>query len=163
MEKSIPIICPYCGVGCNLELTLDETGVPKKCSAGGRNPELNAVVFEMYDTARKRAGDSSAEGQDGPFWGVPFLLKDILGDHAGVPTTSAVRALKGLPMPTDSELVIRYRKAGLIPLAKTNVPEIGTMPTTEPQVYGPALESVDAGPRNLQGTVMSHQEFGRGF
>ncbi len=41
MEQSIPIICPYCGVGCNLELALDETGVPKKCSAGGRNPELN--------------------------------------------------------------------------------------------------------------------------
>ena len=41
MEQSIPIICPYCGVGCNLELILDEAGAPKKCSAKGRNPDLN--------------------------------------------------------------------------------------------------------------------------
>ncbi len=41
MEQSIPIICPYCGVGCNLEVALDEDGAPKKCSATGRNPDLN--------------------------------------------------------------------------------------------------------------------------
>ena len=41
MEQSIPIICPYCGVGCNLELKLDENGAPQKCKAGGRNPDLN--------------------------------------------------------------------------------------------------------------------------
>jgi formate dehydrogenase alpha subunit len=42
MSTSIPIVCPYCGVGCNLELALDEKGRPVKCSATGRNPELNA-------------------------------------------------------------------------------------------------------------------------
>jgi len=42
MPSSIPIVCPYCGVGCNLELALDENGRPVKCSATGRNPELNA-------------------------------------------------------------------------------------------------------------------------
>ena len=41
MALSIPIVCPYCGVGCNLELTLDENGRPVKCGAIGRNPELN--------------------------------------------------------------------------------------------------------------------------
>lgn len=41
MEQSIPIICPYCGVGCNLELELNADGVPKKCGATGRNPDLN--------------------------------------------------------------------------------------------------------------------------
>jgi formate dehydrogenase alpha subunit len=42
MPSSIPIVCPYCGVGCNLELSLDENGRPVKCGAAGRNPELNA-------------------------------------------------------------------------------------------------------------------------
>ena len=42
MAASIPIVCPYCGVGCNLDLALDETGRPVKCRATGRNPELNA-------------------------------------------------------------------------------------------------------------------------
>lgn len=41
MKQGIPIICPYCGVGCNLELTMDENGRPTKSSASGRNPELN--------------------------------------------------------------------------------------------------------------------------
>ncbi|MGB5615911.1 MAG: molybdopterin-dependent oxidoreductase, partial [Desulfobacterales bacterium] len=42
MQRQIPIICPYCGVGCNLELSLDENGRPIKSGAAGRNPELNA-------------------------------------------------------------------------------------------------------------------------
>ena len=42
MDASIPIVCPYCGVGCNLDLALDENGRPVKCRATGRNPELNA-------------------------------------------------------------------------------------------------------------------------
>jgi len=42
MPPAIPIVCPYCGVGCNLELSLDENGIPVKSSASGRNPELNA-------------------------------------------------------------------------------------------------------------------------
>ena len=42
MQSQIPIICPYCGVGCNLELSLDENGRPVKSGAGGRNPGLTA-------------------------------------------------------------------------------------------------------------------------
>jgi formate dehydrogenase alpha subunit len=42
MPSYIPIVCPYCGVGCNLELTLGDTGRPTRSSASGRNPELNA-------------------------------------------------------------------------------------------------------------------------
>jgi predicted molibdopterin-dependent oxidoreductase YjgC len=41
MPSSTPIVCSYCGVGCNLELTLDKNGNPVKSSASGRNPELN--------------------------------------------------------------------------------------------------------------------------
>ncbi len=99
------------------------------------NPTLNAVVYAMYDQAREAARGSVASG---PFAGVPFLLKDILGDYAGVPTASGTKPLQGIPAQQDSELVRRYKRAGLIACGKTNVPEIGTMPTTESDVYGPA-------------------------
>jgi amidase len=102
------------------------------------NPTLNAVIYEMFERARDAAKRQPAPGEGGPFQGVPFLLKDILGDHEGVPSTSAVRMLQGIPMPVDAELTRRYKRAGFIPLGKTNVPEIGTMPTTEPHLYGPA-------------------------
>jgi amidase len=102
------------------------------------NPTLNAVIFEMYERARQVASGPPAGGRGAPFQGVPFLLKDILGDHEGVPTTSATKILQGVPAAQDAELTRRFKKAGLIPLGKTNVPEIGTMPTTEPHLYGPA-------------------------
>jgi amidase len=69
---------------------------------------------------------------------VPFLLKDILGDCKGVPSTSACRFFTGLTAPFDSELVVRYKRAGFIPLGKTNAPELGILPTTEPLLYGPS-------------------------
>jgi predicted molibdopterin-dependent oxidoreductase YjgC len=43
MATPIPIVCPYCGVGCNLELSLDEHDRPFKSKAAGRNPELNGA------------------------------------------------------------------------------------------------------------------------
>jgi amidase len=102
------------------------------------NPEINAVIYSMYDRARERARQQPAPGQGGPFQGVPFLLKDILADCEGVPTTFGSRFLQGAVAAQDSELVVRYKRAGLIALGKTNVPELGTMPTTEPHLYGPA-------------------------
>jgi Asp-tRNA(Asn)/Glu-tRNA(Gln) amidotransferase A subunit family amidase/quercetin dioxygenase-like cupin family protein len=102
------------------------------------NPTLNAVIHKTYEMARKVAGDPPAAGQQGIFQGVPFLLKDILGDCKGVPTTSACRFFTGLIAPVDSELVIRYKRAGFIPLGKTNAPELGILPTTEPLLYGPS-------------------------
>lgn len=100
------------------------------------NPKLNAIVYKFYDMAREAARDRSPG--NAPFEGVPFLLKDIFGDLAGVPTRSASRYVPNVPMPVDSELVARYKRAGLIPFAKTNVPEFGLVPTTESQLYGPA-------------------------
>ncbi len=102
------------------------------------NPTLNAVIYKIYDEARGTAKNQVAPGSDGRFPGVPFLLKDILGDCKGVPTTSGCRFFAGLPAPFDAELVVRYRRAGLIPLGKTNAPELGILPTTEPQFYGPS-------------------------
>lgn len=107
------------------------------------NPLLNAVVTRMYELARERASSQPEPGEGGPYQGVPFLLKDILGDHEGVPTTLGSRFMQGSVAAQDAELVVRYKRAGLIPLGKTNVPELGTMPTTEPQLSGPARNPWD--------------------
>ena len=98
------------------------------------NPTLNAVIRELFDYGR----DLAAAPGDGPFRGVPFLLKDILGNLAGVPTQSGARFLVDLPAAQDDTLVARYKAAGLVPLGKTNVPEFGLLPTTESVLYGPA-------------------------
>jgi amidase len=98
------------------------------------NPTLNAVIRELYDYGR---GLAAAPGS-GPFRGVPFLLKDIQGNLAGVPTQAGTRFLVDLPADQDDTLVVRYKAAGLVPLGKTNVPEFGLLPTTESALYGPA-------------------------
>lgn len=100
------------------------------------NPAINAVVYRFYDRAREAARARPIGAA--PFEGVPFLLKDILGFCEGVPTRFASRYIPEFPWPADSELVARYKRAGLIPFAKTNVPEFGLPPLTEPVLYGPA-------------------------
>jgi amidase len=101
------------------------------------NPAINALVFDMYDLARDAARKSDADRPRSPFRGVPFLLKDLMGNCTGVPTTCASRFLEGVPANHDSELVIRFKRAGLIPIGKTNCSEFGLVPTTEPKLYGP--------------------------
>ncbi len=98
------------------------------------NPKLNGVIFKAFDQALREA---QGDLPDGAFKGVPFLLKDIMGDREGWPTTQGTRFLQGIPATQNSELVNRFLKAGVIPLGKTNVPEIGTMPVTESVAYGP--------------------------
>jgi amidase len=98
------------------------------------NPSINAVNYKMYDQARKAAQSKLPEG---PFMGVPFLQKDMHATLAGEPTSCGTRLLKDVPQPHDSEIVARYRAAGVIFLGKTNVPEFSLMPYTEPEVFGP--------------------------
>ncbi len=97
-------------------------------------PKLNAVVFRDYDAGRAAA----KAPQPGPFMGVPFFLKDIFGLAKGMPTRQACGFMPALPSDHDSELTHRFRKAGLILLGKTNVPEFGLVATTESKLYGPA-------------------------
>ena len=99
------------------------------------NPALNAIVFAAYDRAREAASGAPAQG---PFAGVPMLLKDMRGDAVGMPTRSGSRMVPVVPADHDSTLVARFRAAGLIPMGKTNVPEFGILPTTESVLYGPA-------------------------
>lgn len=98
------------------------------------NPRLNAVIHTIYDRARAAAQTPG----DGPFAGVPFLLKDSLGDLAGVPTRQGSAFEPATPRDRNSTLTDRYLVAGLIPLGKTNVPEFALMTTTESRLYGPA-------------------------
>jgi amidase len=98
------------------------------------NPTLNAVVTPMYEQARAL---SLGKIPDGPFTGVPFLLKDLGAPYAGVRMTMASAAMRDFVPDHDSELVARLKRAGLIILGKTNTPEFGILPTTEPRLFGP--------------------------
>ena len=102
------------------------------------NPKLNAVIYKMYERGRAAAAALAQRRQEQrPFHGVPFLLKDILGNYECVPTTAACRFMTGIVATRDDTLVVRYKAAGLVPLGKTNAPECGILPTTESALYGP--------------------------
>jgi len=101
------------------------------------NPKLNAVIYKAYDLARHSAAQARRTDGAGAFHGVPFLLKDILGNCAGLPTTAGCRFMKDVVAIRDDTLVTRFKAAGLIVLGKTNAPECGILPTTEPVLYGP--------------------------
>ena len=98
------------------------------------NPSVNAIVTRMYDLALERASQPLPEG---PLAGVPFLLKDFLAEYEGVRFTEASASLRHNVSTADSELVRRYKAAGLITVAKTNLPELAIGVTTEPRLFGP--------------------------
>jgi amidase len=98
------------------------------------NPTLNAVVTPMYEQARETARGKLPKG---PFAGVPFLLKDLLAFYGGVRMTFGSRLFSSYVPDHDSELVMRLKRAGLIIIGKTNTPEFGILPTTEPELFGP--------------------------
>ncbi len=100
------------------------------------NPEVNAIIHELYDEAREQA--AAGELPDGPFRGVPFLLKDLGAGLAGQPYHMGMQALKDADfrLPMDTYLGVRFRDAGFVTIGKTNTPELGILPTTEPRAYG---------------------------
>ena len=98
------------------------------------NPTLNAVITPMFDNAMTEA---KGKIPDGPFMGVPFLLKDICAEHAGFRHTEGSDFLGEYKSPGHSELVERVKKTGAIFLGVTNAPEFGLLPTTEPRRFGP--------------------------
>jgi len=98
------------------------------------NPQLNAIITPMHDEARKSA--SAPVDESAPFCGVPFLLKDLTAEYAGVGIASGSAFLKDFVPEEDSELTKRYKRAGLNIFGKTNTPEFGLLPTTEPALFG---------------------------
>ena len=98
------------------------------------NPKLNAVIHKMYDSAREIARGPLPRG---PFMGVPFLVKDLVSPLEGEPFRSGCKALRNYIADHDSELIMRYKKTGVVVLGKTNTPEFGLMGITEPELFGP--------------------------
>jgi amidase len=98
--------------------------------AAAVNPRINAIVRDVP----AEPGDDLT----GPFAGVPFLVKDLAQDYAGIPTSSGSRALASLPAPEHATIVQRWLDAGLVIFGKTNTPEFGAKGITEPELWGPA-------------------------
>ncbi|PKQ05746.1 MAG: amidase [Alphaproteobacteria bacterium HGW-Alphaproteobacteria-11] len=98
------------------------------------NPRLNAVVHTQFDRARAEA---SGALPDGPFRGVPMLLKDLMAEDAGEPCTQSTQLLADYRPQRDAELVRRFRRAGLVVVGRTNTPEFGIYGVTEPVLRGP--------------------------
>lgn len=106
---------------------------------------LNAVVLRWFDEARALAASGALP--EGPFRGVPFLLKDLWATEAGRPITNGNKALKeaGYRADTDTTLVGRHKAAGFVTLGRTNSPELGSLPTTEPEAWGATHNPWDLG------------------
>jgi amidase len=106
------------------------------------NPVLNAVIHDRSAQARS---DAAGPLPDGPFRGVPLLVKDLDGDVAGTPTHLGNRLLRDLghTVAADSHMITALRRAGFVVVGKTNTPEFGLLPTTEPLAYGPTRNPWD--------------------
>jgi amidase len=101
------------------------------------NPSIGAVIHPCLAKARARA--AAKDLPTGRFRGVPFLMKDLGGPEAGEPYCGGMRALEeaGYRETEDGTLTQRFQAAGLISLGRTNTPELGLLPVTEPDAFGP--------------------------
>ncbi|MDQ7979172.1 amidase [Paraburkholderia sp. SARCC-3016] len=111
--------------------------------AEATNPAINAIVLKDYDAARRRASRERADGGSpdhlgaGPLAGVPYLIKDLFSPVAGLRMSLGSRHYRHFVPAEDAPLIARTRAAGLNIFGKTNTPEIGLMPYTEPELFGP--------------------------
>jgi len=106
---------------------------------GRVDPELNAVVIRRFDEARAEA---EAGLPDGPFRGVPFLLKNLIACD-GVPLTYGSRFFAKHVADHTHAVAARFRRAGLVLAGSTNTPEFGLLPSTEPLLHGPTKNPWD--------------------
>ncbi len=98
------------------------------------NPTLNAVSIPLFDYGRNAAADPALP--DGPFKGVPFLLKDLGTLWEGVPLTNSCRYFQDFVCPADMTYTRRIKQAGFVLLGRSNAPETGWCLATEPTLYG---------------------------
>ncbi|KAA0120405.1 amidase [Mycolicibacterium sp. P9-22] len=98
--------------------------------AAAVNPKINAIVRDVPATP--------SDELTGPFAGVPFLIKDLAQDYAGLPSSAGSRSLVGTPAAEHATVVQRWIDAGLVIFGKTNLPEFGAKATSEPVLWGPA-------------------------
>jgi amidase len=99
------------------------------------NPKLNAVVYKQYDEARGQVNSLP----DGSLHGVPMLLKDLLGEQSGHPSTSSCAPLADVKATEDAEIVARFKNAGLNIIGRTNTPQLGIYANIESEFRGPGF------------------------
>src|SRR3954447_3899932 len=106
-----------------------------------RNPAVNAVTMKLYDHGRRAIAQGLPEG---PFRGVPYLVKDLTSAIAGVKMTRSSKFFADTPpADADSEHVARLKRAGLVIFGRTNTCELGLSLTCEPRLYGPTRNPWD--------------------
>jgi len=103
------------------------------------NPAINAVIWDRMEPARHEA---TADDLTGPFAGVPILIKDLVVDD-GTPVTFGSVFFRNFVGDTASAFRDRISEAGFIDLGRTNTPEFGLLPTTEPALHGPTRNPWD--------------------
>jgi len=105
--------------------------------------KLNALTYRWFDAARQLA--TSSDLPEGPFRGVPYLLKDLYAAEAGKPLSNGSKAYKEVNYVSteDTTLVSRYKASGLISIGRSNSPEFGSVPVTEPEAWGPTRNPWD--------------------
>jgi amidase/6-aminohexanoate-cyclic-dimer hydrolase len=97
------------------------------------DPQINAVVVKHYDYAQRQIDQGLPQG---PFTGVPFLLKD-LDLLQGTRTTFGASILKDDVADHTGTLAQRFLNSGVTIFGKSASPEFGLMPTTESRLHGP--------------------------
>ncbi|MBK8658477.1 MAG: amidase [Bacteroidetes bacterium] len=99
------------------------------------NPKINAVVTKLYDLGKEQLKNIKP---DAPLAGVPYLIKDLGPQLKGTRYTCGSRILQDFISPENSVVTDRMLSAGLIIFGKTNTPEFGLTPWTEPALFGAA-------------------------
>ncbi|MEH3053260.1 MAG: amidase [Patulibacter minatonensis] len=118
------------------EVTAAELLQTARRRADAVDPVLNTIVRRTDDLADARLADG-APALAGPFAGVPFLVKDLSQEQAGVPCSWGTEALKDVPAEENATVVDRWLDAGLTIFGRTNTPEFGAKGVTEPRAWGP--------------------------
>jgi amidase len=108
------------------------------------NGELNAFVTLTAEQALQ-AADQVRQGDERPLAGVPIAIKDLTSLTAGVRTTFSLKPLADFVPEIDTTVIRRIKDAGLIMVGKTNTPELGILPVTEPDLHGPTRNPWDTG------------------
>jgi amidase len=116
------------------EVTPDELAAAALEAAARVNPKINAVLQTLDEQAVAQIG---AGLPGGPFTGVPFMIKELVLHARGVRCDMGSRLAQGYVPDADTELMARFRRAGLVLVGTTQTPEFGYNPTTETKAFGP--------------------------
>ncbi|WKW49786.1 amidase [Rhodomicrobium lacus] len=122
------------------EVSARELLAEAQARADAVTPALNAIVYRRDAEAAREA---DAMPPDAPLGGVPFLVKDLGPPLGGAPLTCGSKLFANYEPTYDGEIVKRFKAAGLIAFGKTNVPEFGLVPVTEPALFGPCRNPWD--------------------